>query len=55
MKAVTWQKSTKEGSKKIAEATARISRSEGMEGHARTADIRLKKYFPHEHFDLTGE
>jgi sulfopropanediol 3-dehydrogenase len=26
-----------------------------MEGHARTADIRLKKYFPHEHFDLTGE
>jgi sulfopropanediol 3-dehydrogenase len=55
MKAVTWQKSTREGSKKIAEATARISRTEGMEGHARTADIRLKKYFPHEHFDLTGE
>ena len=55
MKAVTWQKSTKEGSKKIAQATARISRTEGMEGHARTADIRLKKYFPNEHFDLTGE
>ena len=55
MKAVTWQKSTKEGSKKIAEATARISRTEGMEGHARTADIRLKKYFPNEHFELKGE
>jgi sulfopropanediol 3-dehydrogenase len=55
MKTVTWQKSTKEGSKKIAQTTARISRTEGMEGHARTADIRLKKYFPNEHFDLTGE
>ena len=32
---------------------ARISRLEGMEGHARTADIRLEKYFPGETFDLT--
>ena len=55
MKVVTWQKSTREGSKSIAEATARISRTEGMEGHARTADIRLKKYFPYEKFDLLGE
>ena len=54
MKIVTWQRATKEGSKPIAEATARISRLEGMEGHARTADIRLKKYFPNESFDLTG-
>ncbi|MEM8958942.1 MAG: histidinol dehydrogenase, partial [Pseudomonadota bacterium] len=46
MKIVTWQRSTREGSKPIAEATARIARLEGMEGHARTADIRLKKYFP---------
>jgi sulfopropanediol 3-dehydrogenase len=23
-----------------------------MEGHARTGDIRLKKYFPEEHFEL---
>ena len=36
----------------VAEATARISRLEGMEGHARTADIRLAKYFPGENFDL---
>lgn len=52
MKIVTWQKATREGAKPIAEATARISRLEGMEAHARTADIRLKKYFPDETFDL---
>jgi sulfopropanediol 3-dehydrogenase len=55
MKLVTWQRSTKEGAKPVAEATARIARLEGMEGHARTADIRLKKYFPEETFDLTAD
>lgn len=55
MKIVTWQRSTREGAKPIAEATARISRLEGMEAHARTADIRLAKYFPNETFDLTAE
>ncbi len=54
MKIVTWQRATREGAKPIAEATARISRLEGMEGHARTADIRLKKYFPDEDFDLSA-
>ncbi|MGB1355987.1 MAG: histidinol dehydrogenase [Candidatus Puniceispirillaceae bacterium] len=54
MKIVTWQKSTREGAKQIAEATARISRLEGMEGHARAADVRLAKYFPNEVFDLTA-
>ncbi|WP_306258698.1 histidinol dehydrogenase [Pararhizobium sp. IMCC21322] len=54
MKLVTWQKVTREGSKAVAESTARISRLEGMEGHARTADIRLEKYFPGEKFDLTA-
>ena len=54
MKIVTWQRATREGSKPVAEATARISRLEGMEGHARTADIRLRKYFPNENFDLTA-
>jgi sulfopropanediol 3-dehydrogenase len=53
MKIVTWQRATREGAKPIAEATARISRLEGMEGHARTADIRLEKYFPDEEFVLT--
>jgi sulfopropanediol 3-dehydrogenase len=54
MKIVTWQQASRNGSKPIAEATARISRLEGMEGHARSADIRLRKYFPDEEFDLTS-
>ena len=54
MKLVTWQRATREGAKPVAEATARISRLEGMEGHARTADIRLEKYFPDETFDLSA-
>lgn len=54
MKVVTWQRATREGSKPVAEATARISRLEGMEGHARAADVRLAKYFPDEVFDLTA-
>ncbi|WP_136656793.1 histidinol dehydrogenase [Nitratireductor sp. XY-223] len=53
MKIVTWQKATRDGARPVAEATARISRLEGMEGHARTADIRLRKYFPGETFDLS--
>jgi len=55
MKIVTWQRATREGAKGVAEATARISRLEGMEGHARTADIRLAKYFPDETFDLSAD
>lgn len=55
MKIVTWQRSTREASKRVAEATARISRLEGMEGHARAADVRLAKYFPDETFDLSAD
>ncbi|MEM9342331.1 MAG: histidinol dehydrogenase [Pseudomonadota bacterium] len=55
MKIVTWQRATREGAKPIAEATARISRLEGMEAHARAADVRLAKYFPGENFDLSAE
>jgi sulfopropanediol 3-dehydrogenase len=54
LKIVTWQEATREGSKAVAEATARIARLEGMEGHARSADIRLHKYFPNQKFDLTA-
>jgi sulfopropanediol 3-dehydrogenase len=52
MKTVTWQRGTREGTRALAGAVARISRLEGMEGHARTADVRLAKYFPEERFDL---
>ncbi len=55
MKIVTWQQATREGSREVAEATARISRLEGMEGHARAADVRLAKYFPGENFDLSAD
>lgn len=52
MKTVTWQRATRAGARPLAEATARISRLEGMEGHARSADVRLAKFFPDEVFDL---
>jgi sulfopropanediol 3-dehydrogenase len=55
LKIVTWQRATREGARPIAEATARISRLEGMEGHARTADVRLAKYFPGVNFDLSAD
>jgi sulfopropanediol 3-dehydrogenase len=51
MKTLTWQRMTRESSRQIALVTARISRLEGMEGHARTADDRLAKYFPGQEFD----
>jgi sulfopropanediol 3-dehydrogenase len=53
MKTVTWQRATRAASRDLAVATARISRMEGMEGHARTADVRLAKFFPNENFDLS--
>lgn len=52
MKTLTWQRMTRDASKQMATVTARISRLEGMEAHARTADDRLEKYFPKEIFDL---
>ncbi|MGB3148335.1 MAG: histidinol dehydrogenase [Paracoccaceae bacterium] len=54
MKTVTWQRATRDACRPLAEATARISRLEGMEGHARSADVRLAKFFPDETFDLTA-
>ncbi len=35
---------TKESTKEVGAAAARISRYEGMEAHARTGDVRLRKY-----------
>lgn len=51
IKTLTWQRMTREANRETAQVTARISRLEGMEGHARTADDRLAKYFPGEAFD----
>ena len=52
MKTLTWQRMTRDAARDIGLATARISRLEGMEAHARTADDRLAKYFPGQQFDL---
>lgn len=54
MKTLTWQRMTREAARDIGEVTARISRLEGMEAHARTADDRLAKYFPGQDF-LKGQ
>jgi sulfopropanediol 3-dehydrogenase len=52
IKTVTWQRLDRAASRSVGQVAARISRLEGMEGHARTGDIRLRKYFPEERFDL---
>jgi sulfopropanediol 3-dehydrogenase len=52
IKTVTWQRLTRDASRTVGQVAARISRLEGMEGHARTGDVRLAKYYPQETFDL---
>ena len=52
IKTVTWQRLDRSASREVGQVAARISRLEGMEGHARTGDIRLKKYYPDEAFEL---
>jgi sulfopropanediol 3-dehydrogenase len=52
IKTLTYQRLTPDANRKIAAVASRISRVEGMEGHARSADIRLRKYFPDEKFDF---
>lgn len=54
IKTVTWQRMSRAATRDIAAVTARISRHEGMEAHARSADVRLRKYLPGEAFDTSG-
>ena len=44
-KTVTWQRTGRDAMQVLAEATSRISRLEGMAGHARSAEVRLEKFF----------
>jgi len=44
IKTLSFQRMTKESTEEVGAAAARISRYEGMEAHARTGDVRLKKY-----------
>jgi sulfopropanediol 3-dehydrogenase len=52
IKVLTYQRMTRDATQDVAAVAARISRLEGMEGHARTGDIRLQKYFPGKRFEL---
>jgi sulfopropanediol 3-dehydrogenase len=52
IKTVTWQRMTQEANRDVGAVSARISRAEGMLGHALTGDDRLHKYFREETFDL---
>jgi sulfopropanediol 3-dehydrogenase len=54
IKTVTYQRMSRDANAGVGVASARISRLEGMEAHARTADCRLAKYFPNRQFDLAG-
>jgi len=54
IKTVTWQRMTREANRGVGVASSRISRLEGMEGHALSGDVRLAKYFPDEKFDLSA-
>ena len=44
IKCLTFQRMSKAANKIVGATAARLARAEGMEAHARTGDIRLKKY-----------
>jgi sulfopropanediol 3-dehydrogenase len=44
IKTLTFQRMSKDANKIVGATAARLARAEGMEAHARTGDIRLKKY-----------
>lgn len=52
LKVLTWQRMERDATRQIAQVSSRISRLEGMEGHALASDARLRKYFPDEKFEL---
>lgn len=55
IKVLTYQRMTRDAAHEVAQVSSRISRLEGMEGHAMTGDVRLAKYFPDETFRLDVE
>ena len=52
LKVVTYQEISDEANKVFSAVASRISRLEGMEGHARACDWRLRRYFPQESWDF---
>ena len=52
LKIVTYQQLSEEANLVQSGVASRISRIEGMEGHARACDWRLRKYFPENQWDF---
>lgn len=52
MKVLTYQQIDEEANRVFSAVGSRISRIEGMEGHARACDWRLRKYFPDQEWDF---
>jgi sulfopropanediol 3-dehydrogenase len=53
LKILTYQEISEEANLEFSAVGSRISRVEGMEGHARACDWRLRKYFPNTEWDFT--
>lgn len=52
LKVLTWQEINEEANLTFSAVGSRISRLEGMDGHARACDWRLKKYYPGTNWDF---
>lgn len=52
LKIYTYQEISTEANKVVGTAASRLSRVEGMEGHARACDWRLRKFFPNDSWDF---
>ncbi len=52
LKITTYQEISAQANKVVSAAASRLSRVEGMEGHARACDWRLRKFFPDEKWDF---
>jgi sulfopropanediol 3-dehydrogenase len=52
LKILTYQEINESANRDFSAVGSRISRVEGMEGHARACDWRLRKYFPEEQWDF---
>jgi sulfopropanediol 3-dehydrogenase len=52
LKVLTWQEISEEANLVFSAIASRISRLEGMDGHARACDWRLRKYFPEKNWDF---
>lgn len=52
MKVLTYQQLDESANEVFSAIGSRISRIEGMEGHARACDWRLRKYFPEQEWDF---